>query len=322
MRVFVAGATGAVGKRLVPLLVAKGHSVIGTTRSPGKAEELRALGAEPVVLDVLDGSAARRAVAQAAPEVIVHQATALSSLGSNLRRFDEQFALTNRLRTEGTHNLLAAAREAGTRRFVAQSFAGWPYARAGGVVKAETDPLDPNPPKSARRSLAAIRNLEEAVVGAEGLEGISLRYGSFYGPGTSLGEGGTHVELIRKRRFPIVGSGSGIWSFAHIDDVAGATAAAIERGEPGIYNVVDDEPAPVADWLPYLARVLGAKPPRRIPTWLGRLVGGGLAVSLMTEVRGASNAKAKRELDWRPRYASWRQGFVEGLGFTESTQGS
>jgi nucleoside-diphosphate-sugar epimerase len=257
-----------------------------------------------------------------APDVIVHQATALSSLGSNPRKFDDEFEPTNRLRTEGTDHLLAAARDAGTRCFVVQSFAGWPYAREGAPVKTEEDPLDPDPPKSARRTLAAIRYLEDAVVAVGGVDGIVLRYGGFYGPGTSLSIGGAHAEAIRKGAFPIVGSGGGIWSFVHIDDVARATVAAIEYGAPGIYNVVDDEPAPVSVWLPYLANVLGAKPPRRIPTWLGRLVGGELAVALMTQVRGASNAKAKRELDWHPRYESWRRGFAEVLGFTESTQRS
>lgn len=314
MKVFVAGATGAVGKRLVPWLVAGGHTVVGTTRSPAKVDDLRAAGAEAVVVDVLDGAAVRRAVSEAAPDAVVHEATALSELGSNPRKFDKEFASTNRLRTEGTDNLLAAAREAGARRFVAQSFAGWPYAREGGPIKTEEDPLDPDPPKSARRTLAAIRHLEGAVVGAGGLEGIVLRYGGFYGPGTSLSPGGTHAEAIRKRAFPIIGKGSGVWSLVHIDDAVSATVAAIERGTTGIYNVVDDEPAPVAEWLPYLSNVLGAKPPRRIPAWLGRLIGGEHAVAVMTQVRGASNAKARRELEWRLRFPTWRQGFVDVLG--------
>jgi nucleoside-diphosphate-sugar epimerase len=312
MKIFIAGATGAVGKRLVPLLRANGHEVVGTTRSAGKVGDLRALGAEPVVLDVLDAEAVGRAVSEARPEVVVHQATALSDLG-NLRNLDEAFADTNRLRTEGTDNLLAAARAAGAATFVAQSFAGWPYAKEGSAVKDEEAPLDPSPPASATESMAAIRHLEATVVGAEAIEGIVLRYGGFYGPGTSLSEGGEHVAAIRKRQFPIVGSGAGVWSFVHIDDAAGATLAAIERGRPGLYNVVDDEPAAVSEWLPYLAELLGAKPPRQVPEWLGRLVAGEQVVSMMTEARGASNAKAKRELGWTLVHPTWREGFVSAL---------
>jgi nucleoside-diphosphate-sugar epimerase len=312
MRIFVAGATGAVGKRLVPLLVAEGHEVVGTTRSPEKADELRAAGAEPVVADALDETAVRDAVVDAKPEVVVHQATALSSLVSP-RNVDRAFEPTNRLRTEGTDHLLAAARAAGVRRFVAQSFAGWPYARVGGPVKTEDDPLDPDPPKHFRRTLAAIRHLEAAVTSAEGLEGIVLRYGGFYGPATSLAPGGVHNEAIRRRRFPIVGGGTGVWSFAHIDDAARATLAAIERGASGLYNVVDDDPAPVSEWLPAVAEAIGGPPPRRVPTWLGRIVAGDAAVAMMTSVRGASNAKAKRELSWQPRWPSWRDGFRRGL---------
>ena len=310
MRIFLVGATGAVGKRLVPLLAARGHDVVGTTRSPAKTDALRAAGAEPVVLDVLEREAVFAAVSDARPEIVVHQATALSAFGANMRKFDEEFAPTNRLRTEGTDHLLAAAKAVGARRFVAQSFAGWPYAREGGAVKTEDDPLDPHPPASARRTLEAIRHLEGAVLGAEGLEGIVLRYGGFYGPETSLAEGGVHLEAFRRRRFPIVGKGTGVWSFIHIDDVATATLAAIERGRRGIYNIVDDEPAPVSEWLPALAAAIGVKPPRRVPAWLGRLLAGEQAVSMMTEVRGASNAKAKRELGWELLYPSWRQGFL------------
>jgi nucleoside-diphosphate-sugar epimerase len=313
MKVFVAGATGAVGKRLVPLLVANGHEVVGTTRSAERAGALRKMGAEPVVVDVLDRDAVIAAVTEARPDAIVHQATALTGLGSNLRRLDRVFAPTNRLRTEGTDNLLAAARAAGVRRFVAQSFAGWPYAREGGPVKSEEDPLDANPPKPVSATLAAIRHLESAVTGADGIEGLALRYGGFYGPGTSLAEAGQHVELIRKRRFPIVGSGAGVWSFLHIDDAATATLAAVERGAPGVYNVVDDEPAPVSVFLPELAKAIGAKPPRHVPLWVGRIAAGEVGVIMMTEIRGASNAKAKRELGWRPRWASWREGFRSGL---------
>jgi nucleoside-diphosphate-sugar epimerase len=313
MKIFVAGASGAVGKRLVPMLVANGHVVVGTTRSAEKAEDLRARGAVPVVLDVLDAEAVGRAVTETDPDVIVHQATVLSDLGNNLRKFDDQFEQTNRLRIVGTDNLLAAARATGAEKFVAQSFAGWPYAKVGSMVKDEDAPLDASPPANAVRTLTAIRHLEESVVGAHGLEGIVLRYGGFYGPGTTLSEGGEHVEPIRKRAFPIVGSGAGLWSFIHIADAAGGTLAAIERGRRGVYNIVDDEPAPATEWLPYLADLLGAKPPRRVPEWLGRLVAGELVVSMMTDARGASNAKAKRELGWRPIYPSWREGFVDAL---------
>jgi nucleoside-diphosphate-sugar epimerase len=312
MRIFVAGATGAIGKRLVPLLDAHGHEVVGTTRSAGKVAELRLRGAEPVVLDVLDADAVDKAVSEARPDVVVHQATALSGLG-NLRNLDEAFAETNRLRTVGTDNLLAAAKTAGVEKFVAQSFAGWPYAKEGSFVKDEEAPLDPSPPASAAQTMAAIRHLEATVVGAEGIDGIALRYGGFYGPGTSLFEGGEHVAAIRKRQFPVVGSGAGTWSFVHVDDAARATLAAIERGRRGLYNIVDDEPAASSEWLPYLAEVLGAKPPRHVPEWLGRLVAGEQVVSMMTEARGASNAKAKRELGWKLSYPTWREGFVDGL---------
>jgi nucleoside-diphosphate-sugar epimerase len=302
MRVLVAGASGAIGARLVPQLVAKGHTVVGTSRTPEKADRLRALGAEPVMLDLLDPSAVREAVLAVRPEAIVHQATALAGL-TDFKHFDRSFALTNRLRTEGTDALLAAAREAGVRRFVAQSFTSWPYAREGGPVKTEGDPLDPTPPAAMRESLAAIRHLERAVVDAGG---IALRYGGFYGSPDDA-----QLEPVRRRRFPIVGDGGGIWSFVHLADAAAATVLALERGAPGIYNVVDDEPAPVREWLPVLAEAIGAPPPRRVPRWLARLVAGESAVVMMTETRGASNAKAKRELGWTPRHASWRQGFRE-----------
>jgi 2-alkyl-3-oxoalkanoate reductase len=312
MRVFIAGGTGAVGKRLVPLLAAAGHEVQATTRSAAKVAQVRRLGAEPVVLDILDREAVEAAVAAARPEVIAHQATALSDM-SDLRRFAEEFAATDRLRVEGTDNLLAAAVASGVRRVVAQSFAGWPYARVGGPVKTEDDPLDPHPPEAARDALAAIRHVESRVTGAEGLEGVALRYGGFYGPGTGLSEGGVHLEAVRKRKFPVVGGGTGIWSFVHIDDVATATKAAIEGEAAGLFNVVDDEPAPVSEWLPYLAAAIGAKPPRHVPAWVGRLAVGELGVAMMTSARGASNEKAKRELGWSLRYPSWRLGFETGL---------
>jgi nucleoside-diphosphate-sugar epimerase len=310
MKVLVAGATGAIGKQLIPRLIARGHDVAGVTRTPAKAGALRALGATPLVADALDAEAIGEAVAQARPEVIVHELTALSG-SLDMRRFDRDFAQTNRLRTEGTDHLLAAARAAGARRFVAQSYAGWPSARTGGPVKTEDDPLDPEPATAMRATLAAIRHLEQAVTSAEGIEGLVLRYGGFYGPGTSLdGGAGEYAELIRRRRFPVVGDGGGVWSFVHIEDAAEATALAVERGRPGIYNVVDDEPAPVREWLPHLARALGAKPPRRVPRLVGRLAAGEAAVVMMTDVRGASNAKAKAELGWEPRHPTWRSGIV------------
>jgi len=315
MRIFVAGAGGALGRQLVPRLVARGHDVVGMTRTQARSDELRALGARPAVADALDAAAVGRAVSEAEPEVIVHQLTALGA-GVDPRHFDRDFALTNRLRVEGTDHLLAAGRAVGARRFVAQSFAGWPFARTGGPVKSEDDPLDPDPPRALRRTLAAIRHLEEAVAGAEWTEGIVLRYGGFYGPGTSFATRppGEHVEMIRRRRFPIVGDGAGVWSFIHIEDAADATVAAVEQGGRGIYNIVDDEPAPVSQSLPAAAAAVGARRPRRVPRWVGRLAAGEAATIMMTEVRGASNAKAKRELGWRPRHPSWRQGFADGLG--------
>jgi 2-alkyl-3-oxoalkanoate reductase len=311
MKIFVAGATGAIGNQLVPLLVDAGYEVVGTTTSAGKADALRALGAEPVVLDLLDAETIGRAVSEAAPDVVVHEATALAPVGGNLRKFDEAFAQTNRLRTEGTDNLLAAARAVGVRKFVAQSYAGWPYAREGAAVKDEDAALDENPVDNSKQTIAAIRHLEERVVAADG---IVLRYGGFYGPGTSLAAGAEMVEAVRKRMFPVVGSGVGMASFIHIEDAARATVAAIERGEPGIYNIVDDDPAPVSEWLPYLADAVGAKPPRHLPLWLGRLMAGETIATMMTEGRGASNAKAKRKLGWQLLYPSWREGFVNGLG--------
>jgi 2-alkyl-3-oxoalkanoate reductase len=314
MKVFVAGASGAIGKQLVPMLVARGHQVTGITRTPAKADLIRSLGARPVVADALDPEAVAQAVAEAEPEVVVHQLTAIdaSSMG---RSIDKAFTLTNRLRTEGLDHLLAAAQAVGARRFVAQSFAGWPFERTGGPIKTEEDPLDTSPPKPVRQTSAAIRYLEGAVTGAEGFEGLALRYGGFYGPGTSIGldPPGEQAEMVRKRRLPIVGNGAGIWSLIHIEDAAAATVAAVERGDPGVYNIVDDDPVPVSELLPELAAAVGAKPPRHVPRWLGRLVGGEAAVVMMTEIRGASNAKAKRELGWELRYPSWRQGFREGL---------
>ena len=303
------GATGAVGRRLVHWLVNHGHDVVGTTRSPQKIEDLRAIGAEPVLVDLLDSEAVMAAVRRARPEVIVHEATALSGLATRPRRWVQTFAVTNRLRSSGTDHLIAAARVTGARRLVTQSFAGWPYARVGGSIKTEEDALDPDPVHALRASLAAIRHLEAAVAAADDLERVILRYGAFYGPSTTLGVGGVHFEQIRRRRLLIVEHGTGVWSFVHINDAVTATLVAIERGAPGIYNIVDDDPAPVSSWLPALASAIGAKRPLRVPRWLGRLVAGKAAVVLMTEVRGASNVKAKRVLGWQPSYRSWRDGF-------------
>ena len=302
MRVFIAGASGAIGTRLVPQLIDQGHKVVGTSTSTENAERVRALGAEAIVLDLLDPRAVREGVLQAEPDAIVHQATALANARFG-RNFDRTFAQTNRLRIEGTDALLAAAREAGVRRFVAQSFANFRYAREGGPVKTEDDPRDPTPVETMRETAAAMRHLEQAVTAAGG---IVLRYGSFYG---AANDG--LVEPVRKRQFPIVGNGAGVSSFVQLEDAAAATVLALEHDGPAVYNIVDDEPAPVREWLPLLAEVLGAKPPRHFPRWLARLFAGEAAVMMGTESRGASNAKAKRELGWEPRWSSWREAFRE-----------
>ncbi|ACQ78529.1 NAD-dependent epimerase/dehydratase [Beutenbergia cavernae DSM 12333] len=314
MRVFVAGATGALGSNLVPLLVAAGHEVVGTSRSAAGLPALSAAGATGVIMDGLDADSVLRAVTDTQPDVIVHQLTALATMSGNPKYFDRDFAVTNRLRTEGTGNLLAAARAAGVTRFLAQGYIGWPNERSGGWVKTEDDPLTVDPGREARQSLQALRYLERAVTEAPGIDGLVLRYGSFYGPGQAASRTGTMGEMIRRRRFPLVGGGTGVWSFIHIADAAAATAAAVERGAPGVYNIVDDEPARVSQWLPYLAEQLGAKPPMRLPAWLARPMMGELGVAMMTSVRGSSNAKATRELGWTPRYATWREGFRTGIG--------
>ena len=313
MRVFLAGGSGAVGNRLVPALARAGHDVVALTRTPAKVDTIRALGAEAVVADALDRDAVVAAVQDARPEAVIHQLTAIPDR-INPRKMASDFEVTNRLRSEGTDNLLEGARAAGARRFLAQSFAGWPFAREGGPVKDEDAPLDSDPPGDLGALLDAIRHLEDAVTGADYIDGIVLRYGFFYGPGTAMAADGSTTAEVRKRRFPIVGGGGGIWSFVHIDDVADATVAALERGRPGIYNVVDDEPAKASEWIPVLAETVGAKPPRRVPGWVGRLAAGPGALTMMTEVRGASNAKAKRDLGWQPRHASWREGFRTSLG--------
>ena len=302
MRVFVTGATGALGRHLVPALVAAGHEVTASTRTPGKAGRLREAGAEPVVVDGLDREAVIAAVQAASPEAIVHEMTALTDMRS-LRNLDKVFAATNELRTRGTDNLLAAAAEAGTRRFIAQSNTN-ATGRSGGAVNTEEDPLDSRPVPSAAGMVAAVKHVEQTVP-MDAPEGLVLRYGNFYGPGAT----DVLLEMVRRRQFPVIGGGTGIWSFIEITDAAAATVAAVGRGAPGVYNIVDSDPAPVAQWLPYLAKVAGAKPPLRLPVWLGRLLAGDFVVSQMTDARGSSNEKAKKELGWEPRYPSWREGF-------------
>ena len=305
MRVFVAGASGAIGTRLVPRLIARGHEVTGTfTSSAEKAERIRGAGAEAVLLDLLDAAAVREAVLAAKPDAVIHQATALT--GGFSRKLDKTFAQTNRLRTEGTDALLDAAREAGVSLFVAQSFAPYRYAREGGMVKTEDDPLVAAPAKGTEQTFAAMAHLDKVVTGAGG---IALRYGGFYGDA-----GNPLLKPVRRRLFPIIGSGEGVMSYVHLDDAASATVAALEHGQGGIYNIVDDDPAPLREWLPVLASVVGAKPPRHMPAWLARLVAGEDAVNMGTSSRGASNAKAKRELGWTLRYPSWRQGFAACYG--------
>jgi nucleoside-diphosphate-sugar epimerase len=314
MKIFLAGATGALGRQLLPRLIERGHEVTGMTRSESKQQLIRELGGRPVVGDALDPESVAGAVAAAEPEVIVHQLTAIPH-ALDLRHFARDFAQTNRLRTEGTDHLLAAGRAVGARRFVAQSYAPAIFARAGGPVKSEDDALDERPPDQMRATVDAIRYLESAVTGAGWVEGVVLRYGAFYGPGTnfSLGPQGTMVEAIRKRQIPLVGRAGGVWSFIHIEDAAEATVNAVEGRGRGIYNVVDDEPAAVAEWLPFAAKAVEAPAPRRVPRWLGRIFAGEPATVMMTEARGASNGKAKRELAWTPRHGSWREGFATGL---------
>jgi nucleoside-diphosphate-sugar epimerase len=308
MRVFVAGATGAIGRQLVPRLVEARHEVHGMTRSESKQAMLEELGAVPVVADALDPDQVAEAVGRAQPDVIVHQLTALA--GKGLRGLKRRAAMTNRVRIEGTDHLLSAGKAVGVRRFVAQSIGMGLYVRTGGPVKTEEDPLDPALPGKLREGAVGIRHLEKAVLGADWTEGIVLRYGAFYGPGTGMGPGGEMHDMVRKRRFPLVGGGGGVWSFIHIADAAEATVAAVEHGSRGIYNVVDDDPAPVAEWLPVLAQTLGAKKPMRVPRFIVRLVAGEAGVVMMTDVRGASNLKVKRELAWLPAHPSWRQGFT------------
>jgi nucleoside-diphosphate-sugar epimerase len=308
MRVFVAGGTGAVGTPLVRQLIERGHDVTATTRHPERADHIRKLGATVARMNGLDAASVGEAVARAEPDAIIHQMTSLAGV-SDLRHFDRTFRTTNALRTTGTRHLLAAADAAGVKRFLAQGYTGWPITRAGEGPSTESEPFDEHPVHSQRETLAALRVLEQSVLGAP-LVGIVLRYGSLYGASASE----PLFEMVRRRMLPVIGDGAGVWSWIHVDDAASATVAALERGEPGVYNVVDDEPAPAAVWIPYLAELAGAKPPRHVPAWLGRLLAGEAVVHMMTEVRGASNEKAKWVLDWRPRGASWRDGFADALG--------
>ncbi|MFL5510139.1 MAG: NAD-dependent epimerase/dehydratase family protein [Gemmatimonadaceae bacterium] len=313
MKIFVTGGTGALGKFLLPQLLEKGHEVVALSRSADRAESIEKMGASAVIADPLSKEQLTAAVRRAEPEVIIHQLTALKGV-ENFKKLDENFALTNRFRTEVTDSLLAAARTIGTQRLIVQSYCGWPYARKGGPVKNEDDPLDPKPLEGFVKTLAAIRYMESKIHSVPTLQGLALRYGAFYGPGSAIGKGGAVVKLVKKRKLPIIGGGTGIWSFIHLKDAASATVAAVTSGEPGVYNIVDDEPAKVSAWLPVLAKAVGGKPPRKIPYWLGELLAGKGGVMMMTQIKGCSNAKAKRDLGWTPQFASWRRGFVEGLG--------
>jgi nucleoside-diphosphate-sugar epimerase len=313
MKIFIAGATGAVGRPLVSACIKAGHSVIGLTRTPVKADLIRAMGAEPAVADGLDASAISAVMASARPDAVIHEMTSLAGT-TDLRNFDRTFAGSNQLRTRGTDILLAAARENGVRRFIAQSYCGWPYARVGEAVKTEADALDPDPPAELRATLEAIRYVERTVTGSANPEGIVLRYGSFYGPGTGMMERAM-LDQIRKRRTPLIGDGAGWWSFVHVEDAAAATLQALEHGKPGsIYNIVDDDPAQVREWLPALAEIVGAKRPFHLPAWIARIVAGEHLVTMMTQVRAGSNRKARTEFGWQPRHPSWREGFSEIIG--------
>jgi 2-alkyl-3-oxoalkanoate reductase len=313
MKILVAGASGAMGRALIPLLVRAGHDVVGMVQRPRSAEVVHSLGAEPRTADALDAVAVLSCFREVRPQVVIHQLTAIPA-ALDMRHFDREFALTNLLRTEGTRHLLAAAVDVGVTHFIAQSFAGWTYGRKGNgksKLKSEEDALDPDPPRRMRTTLDALKSLERGVLSESRVTGTVLRYGAFYGPHTSIAKDGSIVQAVRRRKLPLVGEGAGVWSFVHIDDAASATAAAVESGRGGIYNVVDDEPAPVSEWLSFLAHCAHAQPPRHVSAWMARLLIGEHVVAVMNEIRGVSNAKIKRELGWTPRWPSWREGFRE-----------
>ena len=312
MRIFLAGASGAIGQTLIPLLVQQQHEVFGAFRNPANTSKVQALGATPVVLDALNGQAVHDRIAEIRPQVVMHQLTAIPAR-LDLRHIDRDFEMTNRLRTEGTRNLTSASVRAGVEKFIAQSFAGWPYARRGITLKTEEDDLDPSPPPQLKAMLDAIETLEHTVVREQGFTGIVLRYGPLYGPHSSIAKDGAMVDEIRKHNVPVIGQGTGVWSFLHLHDAATATIAALTHGERGIYNIVDDDPAPVTDWLPYLAQCVGAPAPRHIPNFMAKMLVGEHAVAMMNDIRGVSNAKARQQLHWEPKWTSWRQGFREGL---------
>ena len=310
-----------MGRALVPLLVRAGHDVVGMVQRPRSAEVVHALGAEPRTADALDATAVLNCFREVRPQMVIHQLTAIPA-ALDMRQFDRDFALTNLLRTEGTRHLLAAAVDVGATHFIAQSFAGWTYGRSGNGssknqtktrLKTEEDAFDPNPPARVRTTLDALKALERAVLAETRVTGTVLRYGAFYGPHTSIAKDGSIVQAVRRRKLPLVGDGAGVWSFVHIEDAASATAAAVEAGRGGVYNVVDDEPAPVSEWLSFLAHCAHAQPPRQVPAWMARLLIGEHVVAVMNEIRGVSNGKIKRELDWTPRWPSWREGFRDVL---------
>ena len=312
MKVFLAGASGAIGQTLIPLLVEQGHEVFGAFRNPAHAGQVESLGATPVMVDALDGQAVADRMAEIRPQAVIHQLTAIPAR-LDLRHIDRDFEMTNRLRIEGTRNLATAAVKAGVEKFLAQSFAGWPYARRGITLKTEEDDLDPSPPPQMKAMLDAIEMLEHTTVREQGFTGVVLRYGPLYGPHSSIAKDGTMVEEIRQHKVPLIGQGTGVWSFLHLHDAATATVAALTHAQRGIYNIVDDDPAPVVEWLPYLAECVGAKPPMHVPNLLAKMLVGEHAVAMMNDIRGVSNEKARKELHWTPKWSSWRQGFRDGL---------